>query len=405
MRTPSKGLTVFSWALYDFSNAIFGMNILAFSFALYITVEKGAQDIVYGMALGISMFLASISMPILGAISDRKKKKMPYLIFFTLMCVLFLAFMGMVESLFLGLIFFALSNFGYLISGAVFYNALLPHVADKKELGKVSSYGISLSYLGTIIGLLIIRPFTLKYGYQASFIPTALFFVLFALPCFLFVKDKEIIKKEKDKALFIKGAFQGLLSTLKEIRRESALSSYFLGIFIILNAVNTVFIFMSVYLKKVFQFLDSEIVSLYMLAAVFSIIGAFLAGFLVDRIGSRRTLSGAVFLCCIGLLMAVFAFNKAFLWAIGPMVGMAFSGVRVSGRALAVELFPKERLGEIFGLLGFFSNLAFIGFLIWGLIVFIFTPLGMIKYRLALFISFLVLTMGARVLQRTRRVI
>jgi len=49
---------------------------------------------------------------------------------------------------------------------------------------------------------------------------------------------------------------------------------------------------------------------------------------------------------------------------IGPMAGLAFSGVRVAGRALAVSLFPKEKMGEIFGILGFLSNLAFIGLLI-----------------------------------------
>lgn len=393
----NKALTIVSWALYDFANAIFAMNVIALYFVLWVTVEKGAEDIVYSLVLGGSMFLAAITMPLLGAVSDKRGKRIPFLIFFTVLCVLFLFMIGLTESLILGLIFFAIANFGYLIAGAVFYNALLPVVADADKIGRISGFGICLSYAGTITGLFLIRPIALKFGYQATFIPTALLFLLFSLPCFLFVKDK-VVPGKGSVGKLIEESFKQLFVTLKDVRSSRELSRFFLAIFIIINIVNSVFIFMSVYLKKVFFFSDSELFKLYIFSNIFSLGGAISAGFISDKIGARKTFVGAIIICSVAILMGVTAISKIVFWAVGPMVGIAFSSIRVSGRALAVELFPKEKIGEIFGHLGFVSNLAFMGLFLWGAIVYVLEPLGTGRYRVALFSMFIVLMFGVRVL-------
>jgi len=110
-------------------------------------------------------------------------------------------------------------------------------------------------------------------------------------------------------------------------------------------------------------------------------------------------LRAAILLCSVAAFFAAVSFSKIFFWVIGPMTGVAFSAVRVSGRALAVEIFPEEKIGEIFGLLGFLSNLAFIGLLIWGALVYVFSPLGLVKYRIALFALVAILLLGAKVLK------
>jgi MFS-type transporter involved in bile tolerance (Atg22 family) len=54
--------------------------------------------------------------------------------------------------------FFILANYAY--QGAlVFYNALLPDVAGPENIGRVSGFGVSLGYLGAIVGLLMVMPF------------------------------------------------------------------------------------------------------------------------------------------------------------------------------------------------------------------------------------------------------
>ena len=106
----------------------------------------------------------------------------------------------------------------------------------------------------------------------------------------------------------------------------------------------------------------------------------------------------AIAVCAAAMVIGVLTPVKVVFWAVGPMVGLAFSSIRVSGRALAIELFPKEKMGQIFGHLGFLSNLAFVGLLAWGLSVYLFEPLGIFKYRVALFTLFLLLLLGINIL-------
>src|SRR3989338_2477925 len=86
--------SIVSWALYDFANTIFSANIISLYFALWVTIDKKGEDILYSITLSISMVLAAILEPLLGAVSDIYKKRMPFLIFFTVQCCIFTALMG-----------------------------------------------------------------------------------------------------------------------------------------------------------------------------------------------------------------------------------------------------------------------------------------------------------------------
>ena len=111
----NKKLTIFSWSVYDFANTIFAMNVISLYFALWVTVDMKGEDILYSLALSGSMLLVAISSPIMGTMSDRVGRRMPFLILFT-------------------------------------FNALLPQVSGKNKIGRVSGYGTSLGYCGTIGG-------------------------------------------------------------------------------------------------------------------------------------------------------------------------------------------------------------------------------------------------------------
>lgn len=347
----------------------------------------------YSLALSGSMLLVAISSPIMGAVSDRIGKRMPFLIFFTLISCAFTALIGLANRLFFGLLFFAIANFCYQIA-AIFYNALLPQISGKGQIGRVSGYGTSLGYCGTIAGLLLVRPFVLKMGRQAAFIPTAILFLLFSLPCFLFVKDRLAERKEKFE-LQIRGAFRRIKETFIHIKEYPGLFNFLIAAFIVLNAVNTIIVFMSVYTKKVMGFTDPEIITFYIVSTIFAILGSFIAGFITDRLGSKRTLSIVLRLWCISVLLAIISMSKAMFWAVGPLVGICLGATWTSARALVVDLSPPQMVGEVFGFYGLAGKSAsVIGPLIWGLIVWAFGFLGILKYRLAIFTLLLFLGVG-----------
>ena len=99
------------------------------------------------------------------------------------------------------LFLFSLSNFFY-EGGIVFYNALLDSVSNKENVGRVSGFGVSLGYLGSIAGMVLVLPFVTgglfgldipflhAAGKSGAFLPTAVFYAIFAIPIFLFVRER-----------------------------------------------------------------------------------------------------------------------------------------------------------------------------------------------------------------------
>ena len=385
--------------MYDFANTIFAMNVISLYFALWVTVDMKGEDILYSWALSGSMLLAALSSPIMGAISDRLGKRMPFLICFTLICCAFTALIGLVNRLVLGLLFFAIANFCYQ-TAAIFYNALLPEISGKGETGRVSGYGVSLGYCGTIAGLLLVRPFVLRYGRQAAFIPTAILFLLFSLPCFLFVKDRLVERRDKF-GIRIIDSFRKAKETFIHIREYPALFNFLIAAFIALNAISTLIVFMSVYTKKVMGFTDHEIIAFYIVSTVFAILSSFVTGFITDRFGSKRTLSIVLGVWCISILLVVISFSKTAFWVVGPLVGICLGATWTSARALVVDLSPPQMVGEVFGFYGLVGKSAsIIGPLIWGVCVWGFGFLGILKYRLAILSLLPFLIMGFIILQK-----
>ena len=157
---------VLSWGIYDFANTIFSMNIISMYFAQWIIVDHHKEDILYSLTYSLSMLMVALTIPVLGAISDGRGKRKPYLLILTLGCVLATLLIGGISSriananllVFSALFFFLVANYCF-EGGLVFYNAMLPEISTPKNIGRVSGFGVALGYAGSIIGLLLVKPF------------------------------------------------------------------------------------------------------------------------------------------------------------------------------------------------------------------------------------------------------
>ena len=402
MRVGRK-LSIFSWSMYDFASTIFSMNVISLYFALWVTVDMKEQDIFYSIAISLSMLLAAFTSPILGAISDHFRRRMPFLITTISICALFTTFISLTTHILPGLIFFIIANYCFQVA-EVFYNALLPTVSGNRQIGRVSGIGIGLGYCGTIVGLLLVSPFAEKWGRHATFIPTALFYFIFSLPCFIFVKDKRQTGGNRDVLgikQHVKNAFLKTKNTIIDIRRYKGLLPFFVAAFISFNAISTVFVFMSVYTEKVMHFSNTEIVTFYIVSSAFAAIGSFFSGFLTDYLGAKYTFTGALSLWCVAVFIAAISMHKYLFWIVGPMVGISLGTTWTSARTLAINLSPPDMVGEIFGFYGLMGRTsAVIGPLLWGVVVWGFQSLGLIKYRLAVISLLLFLSVGLLILQK-----
>lgn len=426
----SRSSTILSWSMYDLANTIFSMNIVSLYFALWICKDLGGEDILYSIAYAISTLLIIISLPIMGSISDEYKKRIPYLIFFTIVSVIFCAAIGIRRSILWGLILFIFANYGYHLA-LVFYNALLPQVAgDEKKIGKVSGYGVSLGYLGAIIGLVLVWPFVdsvafhrlpefmqslikplLLYQFTPqsevqrgnAFLPTAIFFLVLSLPCFIIVKDEGGKKMRRFFRNFVT-ATRKIFETLRRAKRDYPnIFTFLIANFLYTDPINTIILFMAVYSVKAIGFSQSQVNIFMLVAATFAIIGSFVCGYICDAIGPKKTLKGILIGWIITLLLAAFSMSQWLFWFVGPLAGMFLGSVWVTARAMVVRLAPSDRLGEFFGLYGLTEKMsAVIGPLLWGLVILAFRGFGMIKYRLAVISLILFMAAGAWVLNKVQ---
>lgn len=353
----------------------------------------------YGIALSSSMVLVALSMPLLGAFSDRMGRRIPLLIGLTLISVFFTGLIGVFDLLILGLIFFVLANFGY-HAALVPYDALLPQVSKGYSVGKVAGIGVALGYVGAILGILMVKPFVSEAGREASFIPTAFLFLLFSLPCFFMVKEG----KRKVSAISWRAVREEVLkikNTLINTTKYPGLLRFLIANFIYCDAVNTVIAFMSIYAHQVVGFNDSMIRILLIVSTLFAVAGSLLFGWITHRLGAKRTLTIVLCTWIVGLVVAMVSFSPWVFWMVGPIVGIALGGIWVSARSLVVDLSPPEKIGEIYGLYNMGGKFGFIlGPLVWGTIVFTFSGLGILKYRIAICSLLLFLIGGLYLLRK-----
>ena len=380
-----------SWAFYDFANTIFSMNVISLYFALWVTVDHGRQDILYSGALSVSMIAVAVSAPIFGVISDQTGRRRFPLAFLTIVSVFATVLIGQTNLLWVGILLFIIANYCYQ-SALVFYNGMLPNVARRSSVGIVSGYGVSLGYLGSIVGLLIVQPFVTNGGRSAAFLPTGILFLIFAIPCFLFVKDAN----QNIFPVNIGKAFITLKKTITNTSDNKILLNFFVVHFLVLDVVNTIIAFMSVYANKVIGLDDKQITSFLMFSTVFAMLGSLLTGWLVKHKGTTFSYWIVLWFWITSLFLIIVSSGETLFWVAGSLAGLGIGGVWVVSRTIIVELSPSEKIGEFFGLYSLTGKVAsIIGPLLWGGTVWALQDTQTLKYRAAVGILFLITVIAA----------
>lgn len=381
-RSAENKKAVAGWVIYDFANTIFSMNIVTMYFAQWVVVDNKMEDIYYSLSYAASMFLVAITMPALGAISDARGKRVPFLLILTSGCILATLVMGVSSNVItevasrvcIALILFALANYCY-EGGLVFYNALLPDVSTRDSMGRVSGWGVATGYLGAIIGLLLVKPFVEGHmfgfrlplgqgGRQDAFVPTAVFFLLFSLPIFLWVRERTPRVREKIK---IKEAFRRVWEGIAGTRKFPGVLKFLLAYYFFSDAIATVSVFMAVYAQVVMGFPDSIKIWFFIVATSFAVIGSFSCGYVTDLIGPKKTLVFVVLGWITSLLVVMFTANRTIFWIMGPLIGICLGSTWTASRPLLAGLVPRKTLGQFFGLYALSGKVAAVlGPILWG---------------------------------------
>jgi UMF1 family MFS transporter len=391
-----------AWALYDFANTIFSFGVVSSAMGLWLTEPTrfgaGPGQLVLSVAVFLSVGLNALVSPILGAISDRAGRRLPYLLFFTVLCIVPTAFIGP-SPLGLGVLLFVIANFAYQ-AALIYYDATLKTVGYPETRGRLSGIGVAVGYLGTIvIGLMI---FLLDIPVEAVFVLVSALYAIFAVPIFLAVREPAI-STYRLRLQDVVGSWSQVATSFRHAAEVPGLRRFLVGRFFYTDAVNTVIVVMTVFAREAIGLETNVAYGILTGLTVVAVLASLAWGRLVDRIGPKRTLVIVLISWSVGLALGALCLSMptfeatmvTFLLA-GAILGSGLGGVQVADRILLLRLSPPERVGEFFGLYGLVGKASqVVGQLLYGLIIFLFLgALGDGAYQLGILSLFLTMLLG-----------
>ncbi len=369
-----------AWCFFDWANSAFPTVITTFVFAAYFT-KAIAPDVVngtalWGYAMSASALAVALAGPILGAIADHAGRRKPWILAFTLLCVIATAglWFARPEASFVVFALFlaALANFAFEM-GVIFYNAMLPDLTDRARLGRVSGWAWGLGYGGglscLVVGLvLFVQPDPPLFGLDRDAAEhvritaplVALWFALFSLPLFLWTPDTPATGL----GLWgcAKRGLSSVLSTFKSIRQYKQIARFLLARMIYTDGLNTLFAFGGIYAAGTFGMSFSEIMIFGIGLNVTAGLGAFAFGWVDDYLGSKSTiLISLVALTVFGSAMLIID-SKTLFWFFGLGLGVFVGPAQAASRTFMARLAPPHLRTEMFGLYALSGKAtAFIG--------------------------------------------
>jgi UMF1 family MFS transporter len=411
-----------SWALYDFANTVFSMNIATLYFSAWLVKDLGHSNTLYATVNGIASALVVVSIPLFGAISDATQRRKPWVVGFTLMAcasTILIAVLGQIGlpligegvttvlqsrasissgvALFGVLAAFTIANYAY--QGAQpFYNAMLPELVPVDHRGRLSGLGSAFGYAGSITGVLLTFPFfsgslpilgavpetTLQFlrsavpftapgGRVSTFVPTAILFLLFSLPLFVFCRDHNADRGKKRIAW--REAFSDVIHTLNEARRYPGTLRFILTSFLYQDAMGTIIANMALYAIFAMGFKGGSEATLFVILTIPAVAGSYGIGRLVDGFGPKRTLSWVLVGWVVLLVAMIVVPTRTAFWIVGACIGLIYGGVATAERPLLLSLVPDVEAGRFFSLMVLSSRAAaVVGPFVWAFAVDGLTP-------------------------------
>lgn len=339
------------WMFYDFANSAFTTVMVTVVFSVFFvksiaTGRPEGGEWYWSLAVSLSMTLAAIAAPILGAMADYSRSKKKFLFGFTYLTIAstaLLYFAGQGDYL-LGMVLFIIANFSF-NSALVFYDAFLPEVSSPETIGKISGFGWGLGYLGGLVSL-VVSLVLVKNHIQWVWPMIAAHILIFSSITFIMLKEKG---EASPKANYLKVAADRIAFSLKHIRKMPDLLGYLLSYFLYNVGIYTVIAFAAIYGEHRFEMSQQSLIIFFIIAQVTSLIGAVAFGWLSDKFNVRLSLSISILVWIGVVAWAFFCRSATEYYMLGLMAGLAIGSSQANSRTMLSILTPLDRQAEFFG--------------------------------------------------------
>jgi UMF1 family MFS transporter len=355
-----------SWALYDWANSAFAAVIQTFVFAAYfvgsVADNPTAGSAAWGTITGLSAFIVALISPVLGAVADQGGGRKIWLAAFTFLCVIPTALLWYIKPspdyTTLALWYVGIGAVG--AEGAyIFYNAMLPELAPASQVGRWSGWGWGMGYAGGMCALIIsLEAFLNDHPWisldassaepiRATFLLTALWYTVFALPLFIFLPAAP--KSTKSFRQSASDGIKQLVDTLKEVRKYKVIVRFLIAKMFYIDGLATLFAFGGIYAATLFGMSQAEVLQFGIAMNVTAGLGAAGLAFLDDWYGSKKVILYSLVGLIIPGTCALLVTEKWHFWVLGLTMCLFVGPVQSSSRALMARIAPAHMRRQMFG--------------------------------------------------------
>lgn len=369
-RTNSRA-GILGWCLYDWAMSAFNTVIGTFVFSVYFTkgivgdAARGAE--LWAFVIGVAGGAIVLLSPVLGAVADHGGRRKAWLAVCVAVAVVPTALLWFMapdpSSIVPTMLLVGVAIVAFELS-YVFYNALLIDVAPPGMLGRVSGWGWGLGYFGGLVCLVIALFGLIGFGGAAPLLPlpavdsagpratgplVALWWVVFALPLLLLVRERP---GGAPIGTAIRRGLADLGRTLRSLPGQGNLVLFLLGSAVYREGFNLLFAFGGIYAAGTLGLDFGQLVLFAIGLNVTSGIGAILAAWADDALGSKPTiLVSLAALVAIGIPI-ILVTDPVWFIGLALALGLFLGPAQAASRTLMGRLAPAGGEGEAFGLYG-----------------------------------------------------
>ena len=348
------------------------------------TAKAHAQSL-WSAGQTVSGLFIAISAPILGAWAERTGRKMNWIAGFSIvyfLCAWSLwGLMPEGQGIYIALILF---NVGIVAAeyGLNFTNSILPSLGNDREIGAISGKAMAVGYWGGVVSLIImltlfedsvgktyigIDPILgldpeKREGTRAVGPVIAIWYAVFMIPFFLWVKDDQIVTKTSAK---LREAIADLWGSVKLVRKSDSLTSFLVGSMFYRDGLNALYAFGGVYATFVLGWETMQIGIFGIVAAITAAVFTWIGG-LSDRAFGPKPVISVTILILSGVCLTLILMTREqigpialaegsnlpdiLMYICGAVIGGAGGTLQASSRSMMVRHINPARPTEGFGL-------------------------------------------------------
>jgi UMF1 family MFS transporter len=363
------------WYFYDWACSVYSTSVLTVFLGPYLTsvAEEAADPEGFVHPLGIpvragsffaysvslSVIVAVLVMPLVGAAADRTGRKKPLLaaaayVGATATTAMF--FLGGDRYL-LGGVLLVVANAAQSVA-MMLYNSYLPQIASPEERDAVSSQGWAFGYASGSLMLIVNLVLYLAHdsfsvsesmAVRICLASAGLWWGAFALIPLLRLRDRRTTSNRAGREPSAMG-FRQLAATIRDMRRHPLTLAFLLAYLIYNDGIQTVISQASIYGSRELGLGQSTLIGAVLLVQLLAVAGALTMGRLARIYGAKRTILGSLVAWTVTLAAGYFLPAGAPVWffVLAAGIGLVLGGSQALSRSLFSHLVPPGKEAEYF---------------------------------------------------------